>query len=99
MNHNKIREEILRILSDNRWHKLSEFLHIGREHIPPENAFRIYNQMFKKDQLRPEIEIDQKIAKGRQRRIERTLLSMSKNPSHNLKIEGRGFNKRYCKVS
>lgn len=84
---------IFEITRDQEWHELSEFLHLAREHVPPEKAHRAYLAMFHEHQAIPDIQTDQMIAKGRQRYTERCLAHLVRKGV--LISQGRGFAKRY----
>lgn len=88
---------ILEILEDNQWHRLREFLWLGREHISPELACREYIRMFNTPNRElPEIDLDRQISKGRRRAVERRLMGLHRRGR--LEVRNRGLNKEYKKV-
>lgn len=88
------RNAILKILEDDQWHPLREFLWLGREHVSPELACREYIRMFNtRNRELPEIDLDRQISKGRRRAVEHRLVGLKGQGC--LISRNRGLKKEY----
>jgi hypothetical protein len=87
------RNDIIVMLQDDEWHPLSDFLKLGRQHVTPERACRVYRQMFSEGQIPDDMPLDQQIAKGRRRYVENMLHHLKR--INLVEMRGRGFDKEY----